>query len=129
MPSLRFLTLTSCLALVAAAPIPRPQHSVAIVTLNNFSFSPSAVELRAGVSTTMSLRNVTGSGHSFSAPALFASARLDPASAALVRHGRVEVPARSEVDIEFATARGQYRFQCTHMFHAMLGMTGTIIVR
>ena len=129
MPSLRFVAVTACLALVAAAPIPRAERSVASVTLNNFSFNPSVIELRAGAPTTLSLRNMSGSGHSFSAPGLFASARLDPGSAALVRHGRVEVPARSEVNIEFAAAPGRYGFKCTHMFHALLGMTGTIIVR
>ena len=54
---------------------------------------------------------------------------MNPRSAALVRAGRVELPPRSQVDVTLSPAASEYKFKCTHMFHAMLGMTGTISVR
>ena len=97
-----------------------------VIVVSNFSFRPSQFELRAGEPVVLELRNESGSGNSFSAPAFFASAQMDARSAALVRAGRVELPPRSQVEVTLSPAAGEYKFKCTHMFHAMLGMTGTI---
>lgn len=126
MPIRAALLLLSFAAAPALAAAPRP---ATVIVLTNFDFKPSVVEIRSGVPTALGLRNASDSNHSFSAPALFASARLDGRTAALVHNGRIEVPARSEVDVSFTAAPGSYRFKCTHTFHAMLGMTGTIVAR
>ena len=117
-------------ALAAAVPATaQPQPVTVSVTLANFSFQPNAIQLRAGVPTILHLVNTAGGGHSFSAPQFFATARLAPASRALVKGGMVDVPKHSAVDIELTPAAGQYRLKCTHTLHAAFGMTGNIVVR
>ncbi len=117
-------------ALATAAPATaRPQPVTVSVTLANFSFQPNAIQLRAGVPTILHLVNTAGGGHSFSAPQFFATARLAPASRALIKDGMVDVPKHSAVDIELTPAAGQYRLKCTHTLHAAFGMTGNIVVR
>jgi len=120
------LLLLGVIIAPADAAMPRPAE---VIVVSNFSFRPSQFELRAGEPVLLEFRNESGSGHSFSAPAFFASARMDARSAALVRDGRVELPPRSQVGVTLTPTTGHYKFKCTHMFHAMLGMTGTISVR
>ena len=122
------ILLAGALALAAAAPA-AAQPAVAIVQLSNFKFAPATIVLRAGVPTVLRLHNAGGSGHNFAAPAFFAAARLDPAAAALVHGGRVEVPGGATVDLPLVPAAGQYPLKCTHTLHAAFGMKGTISVR
>jgi uncharacterized cupredoxin-like copper-binding protein len=112
------------LAQAAAAP-----KSVVDVDLANFSFTPGAIRLQAGVPTMLQLRNVSGGGHNFTAPQFFAASRIEPESAALVRDGKVEVPAHSTVNVDMIPATGQYALKCSHPLHAAFGMKGTIVVR
>jgi plastocyanin len=105
------------------------QPAVATVQLANFSFNPAQLNLRANTPTVLQLRNDASGGHNFSAPAFFAAARIDPASAALVRGGKVEIPGHSTVQIALTPAAGQYPLKCSHTLHAAFGMKGTIIVR
>ena len=117
-------------ALATAAPATaQPEPVTVSVTLANFSFQPNAIQLRAGIPTILHLVNAAGGGHSFSAPQFFATARLAPASRALIKDGMVDVPKHSAVDIELTPAAGQYRLKCTHTLHAAFGMTGNIVVR
>lgn len=109
----------------AAAAVP----NVAPVDMTNFKFNPSALQLHAGEHMVLQLRNASGNGHSFLAPAFFSAARIDPASAVMVRKGRVEVPARSVVSIGLTPAVGQYPLKCGHTLHSTFGMTGSITVR
>jgi len=105
------------------------QPIVATVQLANFSFTPSQLQLRANTPTILQLRNNSSGGHNFSAPAFFAAARLDAASAALVRGGKVEVPGHSTVQVSLIPTAGQYPLKCSHTLHSAFGMKGTIIVR
>jgi uncharacterized cupredoxin-like copper-binding protein len=105
------------------------QPAVATVDLANFSFAPAQLVLRANTPTILQLRNNASGGHNFSAPAFFAAARIDAASAALVRGGKVEVPGHSTVQVGLTPAAGQYPLKCSHPLHAAFGMKGTIIVR
>ena len=93
----------------SAAPAPAAPPTPAAVVITNFKFTPSIIALRSGVPTVLSLRNQSGSGHSFSSPAFFAVARMDPKSAAYVHNGKVEVPARSEVDLSLTPVAGASR--------------------
>ena len=115
--------------LVAAAAAASAQPAVVPVELSNFKFVPNAIQLRAGTPVTLHLQNAGGGGHSFSAPAFFAAARLDPRSAGLVHDGMVDVPGRGAVNIALVPAAGTYKLKCTHTLHAAFGMTGTIVVR
>src|SRR4051812_6340257 len=90
------------------------QPAIVTVQLVNFSFTPAQLALRAGTPTVLQLRNNSNGGHNFSAPAFFAAARVDPASAALVRGGKVEIPGHSTVQVALTPAAGQYPLKCSH---------------
>lgn len=115
-------------ALVALSPV-QASPAVVQVTMTNFKFSPSALQLQPGVPTVLRLRNDAGGGHNFEAPAFFRAARIDPASAGLIRDGRVEVPSDGMVSIVLTPAAGRYPLKCTHTLHSTFGMKGRIIVR
>jgi plastocyanin len=85
--------------------------------------------LKANLPTILQLRNDSSGGHSFSAPAFFAAAHVDPASAGLIKNGKIEVPANAIVRVALTPTAGQFPLKCTHPFHAAFGMKGTIIVR
>ena len=116
-------------ALAAVGPAQAAGPDSVSVTMTNFSFAPSALQVPAGTPIVLRLRNDAGGGHNFAAPAFFAAARIDPASAALVHNGLVEVKAHSEVDVALTAAAGQYPVKCTHTLHSTFGMRGTISVR
>jgi len=105
------------------------QPLVATVEMSNFKFAPAAVDLRAGAPVVLRLRNIGSGGHSFSSPAFFAAAKMEPAGSALVHNGKVEVAGHSSIDLPLTPAAGQYAFKCTHTLHASFGMKGTITVR
>jgi plastocyanin len=107
----------------------RPQPAAVTVDLANFKYTPSAIQLRAGVPTVMRFRNSSGGAHNFTAPAFFAAARMQPNAAALVRNGRVEVPGRATVELKLVPAAGKFPVKCTHTLHSAFGMKGTIFVR
>jgi uncharacterized cupredoxin-like copper-binding protein len=123
---LRTLPLAALVALAAPA---LAQPATTAVDLTNFKFTPAQIQLRANTPVILQLRNDSSGGHSFSAPAFFAAARVNPASAGLISKGRVEVPAHAAVQVALTPAAGQYPLKCTHPFHATFGMKGTIIVR
>ena len=59
---------------------------------------------------------------------IFAAARIEPADAALVEDGEIEVPGKSTRTVHLVPAAGTYRLTCTHTLHALLGMRGSIVV-
>jgi len=121
--TLAFVALLAFASPVAGQPVAVP------VDLTNFRFTPAQIELKANVPAILQLRNAASGGHSFSAPAFFAAAHVDPASAGLIREGKIEVPAHSTVQVTLTAAAGQYPLKCSHPFHSSLGMKGTIVVR
>ena len=121
--------LAAAAALMVAGTAQAATSNTVSVELSNFKFRPAAVQLQAMVPVTLHLVNASGGGHNFTAPKFFEAARIDPRSAALIRNGRVEVPARSSVDVSLTPAAGQYALKCSHTLHPTFGMTGTIVVR
>jgi uncharacterized cupredoxin-like copper-binding protein len=117
------------LSALSIAPAAAASPAVTSVDLADFSFTPKTVVLQAGVPTVLRLRNLSGGGHSFTAPQFFAASKVQPESAALVQNGRVEVPGHSSVDIDIIPAAGQYMLKCSHPLHASFGMKGMIEVR
>lgn len=117
------------LAAIAPATAQEPHPATVTVTMENFKFTPPAVQLKAGVPAVLHLVNTAGGGHSFSAPEFFAAARVAPASQPLVHDGKVEVPKHSAVDVALTPVAGQYPLKCSHTLHAAFGMRGTIVVR
>ena len=127
---MNWLLITAILLSAAPAAAQTGGAAAATVTveLSSFDFTPSTLRLRAGVPTVLRLVNSGGGGHNFAAPAFFGAARIDPASAAAVRRGAVEVGGRRTVELRLVPAAGRYRLRCTHLFHSTLGMTGEIVV-
>ena len=118
-------------ALAATAAIAQPSWSNAErvnVALTSFDFTPSRIRLRAGVPVTLRLENRSGGGHNFAAPQFFAAAQVQPASAAAIRRGAVEVRSHRTVDVTLVPAAGRYRLRCTHTLHSAFGMSGEIVV-
>lgn len=98
------------------------------VELANFDFNPKELHLHAGQPVALVLANLASGGHDFSAPEFFAAARIEPADAALVTGGEVDVPAKATRTVHLVPAAGTYKLTCTHTMHAMFGMKGTIVV-
>jgi len=117
-------------ALLAPAAIASPAAETLEVRLSKFRFSPRMPTLEHGRRYTLRLVNASGGSHDFSAPGFFAAARIDPADAALVADGKVEVPGGATRTIHLtAPAAGTYRLKCTHGLHGLMGMKGEIQVR
>lgn len=122
---LRTFSLAILVALAAPA---AGQPATATIDLTNFKFTPAQIALKANQPIVLLIRNDSSGGHSFSAPAFFAAARVDPASAALVRNGKIEVPSHATVRVALTPATGQYPLKCSHFLHSSFGMNGTILV-
>lgn len=117
-----FLVLAALAMPASAQQAPRTVE----VDLASFSFTPSAIQLRAGEPVVLKLVNTGRGGHNFSAPEFFAAARLAPGQT--VSEGTVEVPSRGTVEVRLTPARGHYNLRCTHTLHATFGMRGEIVV-
>jgi plastocyanin len=96
------------------------------VQLSNFAFAPSEIHLRAGQPVMLHLVNASSGGHDFAAREFFAAASLrDPGA---VERGAVELSSHQARDIYLVPRAGHYPLKCTHAFHKMFGMSGTIVV-
>jgi uncharacterized cupredoxin-like copper-binding protein len=118
------------IALLGAQPA-APQAAAAVnVQLSNFKFTPRTIVLDHGRNYVLRLYNASGGGHDFTAREFFAAASIAPSDRRWIRGGEVEVPPGQLRVIRLtAPAAGRYKVKCTHRFHKMLGMGGTIIVR
>lgn len=118
--------------LLGAAPIVAPPDWTQVprteVTLSNFKFAPQIVQLRAGQPVVLHIVNTASGRHNFAAKAFFDAATIRPADAAIIDHGTIEIGGHQSVDIGLVPITGQYPLKCTHAFHKMFGMTGTIVV-
>ena len=99
------------------------------VRLDDFKFEPSTVHLPAGKPIVLALTSVSGNGHNFAAPTFFAAAQVAQSDAVVIADGKVEVAGGDTVEIRLIPAAGGYNVDCTHLGHAVLGMTGSIVVR
>ena len=108
-----------------------PQAPAAVnVQLSNFKFTPRTIILDHGRPYVLRLYNASGGGHDFTAREFFAAASIAPSDRRWVREGEVEVPPGQLRAIRLtAPAPGRYNVKCTHRFHKLLGMGGTILVR
>jgi uncharacterized cupredoxin-like copper-binding protein len=119
------------LALLVAQPA-APQAPTAInVQLASFKFTPNTILLDHGHSYVLRLQNVADGGHDFTAPDFFIAANVAAEDRRLVTEGEVEVPAGQvrEIHLTAPGAAGSYKLKCSHSFHKMFGMSGTIVVR
>ncbi len=103
------------------------------VVLDDYSFTPAQVVLRANQPYVLRLRNASGARHTFTAPEFFRSAALGPGDAsAQVRDGggSVSVAAGQTASLDVLPLRaGSYPLTCERPLHALFGMTGQIVVQ
>jgi len=129
---MRFAALLSVpLIVIGAQPAVSQTPAVIAVQLANFSFTPKSIVLDHGQSYVLRLANVADGGHDFTAPEFFAASAIAAADRPLVTEGEVEVPPGQvrEIHLTAPGAAGSYHLKCSHSFHKMFGMSGSIIVR
>ena len=118
------------LMVFASSPAPAQAPETVQVQMANFSFSPKTIVLDHGRPYVLRLVNVASGGHDFTANEFFTAAAVAPADRRLVQEGGVEVPSGQVREIHLTVpAAGSYKFKCSHSFHKMFGMSGTIVVR
>lgn len=119
------------LAVLGAQPAAPQAAAVVNVQLSSFKFAPKTIVMDHGKSYVLRLTNASKDGHDFTAPGFFAASRVAPADRAMVMEGEVEVhPGMThEIHLTAPAAPGRYKLKCSHSFHKMFGMSGTIVVR
>jgi plastocyanin len=119
------LAIAAAFALAAPAAAQNPTNVVPI-QLYSYGYAPSPITLRAGVPVTLVFNNVSGIGHTFKAPAFFASSRM---VSGMTMQGEVHVIPHQSMSVTVIPARGTYEVHCSHFFHDQLGMHSVIYVR
>ena len=125
------LLLAMPIAVLGAQSATSQSPAVVNVQLSNFKFTPNAIVLDHGKSYLLRLQNVSDGGHDFTAPEFFAASSIAAQDRRMVTAGEVEVHPGMvhEIHLVAPAAPGRYKVKCTHSFHKMFGMSGTISVR
>ena len=119
------LTLPAVLSAAAAQSV-----TPVSITLSDYAFTPSALNLKAGTTYQLHFVNSGTKGHDFSAPEFFAASQLAAEDQAKVNKGLVELESGQSADITVTPGQaGTYPIACTHFMHKMMGMHGNIIVQ
>lgn len=128
---MRVVPITALALATLAVPSATAQAPAVVnVQLANYKFTPKTIVLDHGRPYVFRLHNPSGGGHDFTAPAFFAAAAVAPSDRRWVEGGEVEVPPGQVREIHLtAPGAGSYKLKCTHTFHKVFGMSGTIIVR
>jgi len=125
---LLFATIGAAAAVLAVpAALAQAQTPTVEVSLANFRFTPTTLNLTAGKAVHLHFVNAGKGGHSFSAPEFFRAAVFS-AGAEAVKGGRIELDGGASADVTLTPASGHYTVKCAHFLHAGMGMTGEIIV-
>ena len=100
------------------------------ITLTNYAFTPSALNLKSGMTYHLHFINSGSKDHNFSAPQFFAAAQIAPEDQAKVEKGRVALEGGQSLDITVTPDHpGTFAVECTHFMHKMMGMHGNIVVQ
>ena len=99
---------------------------VQVIYLQSYAYDPAPIVLHAGRPVTLQFINRAGSGHDFTAPKFFGSARIVSGT---VDKGKVNLRPRQVASVTLIPAAGTYRVHCGRPFHTMLGMKSTIVVQ
>jgi plastocyanin len=118
------LAALAALSLISFAPA-AAQPAALTVTLQNFSFAPRPIHLRAGRPVTLTFVNRSGGGHDFTAKSFFASSRIIAGAAP---GGEVELRGGETRSVTLVPRAGTYKAHCGHFMHKAFGMTDTIVV-
>jgi uncharacterized cupredoxin-like copper-binding protein len=119
------------LVLIGAQPATSQTPTVIGVQLTSFSFTPKTILLDHGHDYVLRLANVADGGHDFTAHEFFAASAVADADRHFIIDGVVEVPSGQvrEIHLTAPDAAGSYHLKCSHSFHKMFGMSGSIVVR
>jgi plastocyanin len=118
------LAALAALSLISFAPA-AAQPAALTVTLQNFSFTPRPIHLKAGRPVTLTFVNRSGGGHDFTAKSFFASSRIIAGAAP---GGEVELRGGETRSVTLIPRAGTYKAHCGHFMHKAFGMTDTIVV-
>lgn len=118
------LAALAALSLVSFAPAAAQPAGVTIY-LQNFSFTPKPIHLRAGQPVTLTFVNRSRGGHDFTAPEFFMASRV---ISGMPMNGMVELRGGETKRVTLVPRAGTYRAKCTHFMHKAFGMTDTIVV-
>lgn len=111
--------ISSATAQPAAAP-------VQTIQVYSFGFAPRPIQLAAGRAVTLNFVNQSGSGHDFTARALFARSKIVAGTAP---NGEIELGPHQSRSVTLIPQPGDYEAHCSHFMHAPMGMTTRVFVR
>ena len=117
--------LTAAALLMFAAAPAAAQPAAITIDVQNFSFAPVPIHLRAGQPVTLTFVNRSGSGHDFTAAKFFASSRI---TAGAAPNGEIDLPGHATKSITLVPAAGTYPAHCSHFLHKQMGMSDLIVV-
>jgi plastocyanin len=115
---------------LSAGEAPAQTDTTISITLTNYAFAPSTLNLKAGVPYHLHFVNSGSKDHNFSAPEFFAASQIAPEDQTKVEKGLVALESGQSVDVTLTPGRpGSFAVECTHFMHKMMGMHGAIIVQ
>jgi uncharacterized cupredoxin-like copper-binding protein len=103
---------------------PRPVN----ISLTSFNLTPDALHLKAGQPILLRIANDSGLAHDLTAPEFFRAAAMSPVDAERLVGGKIAVAPHQNVVVAMIPRAGRFQMKCSHAFHKMLGMSGTILV-
>jgi len=100
------------------------------ISLTNYTFTPSALNLKVGTTYRLHFSNDGSKAHNFRAPELFSASQIAPADKSKIDGGSVELDDGQSADITITPIQaGTFAFDCSHFMHSLLGMHGKITVQ
>ena len=99
-----------------------------MLSLQSFELRPKLLHLKAGRTILLMVSNDSSIAHDLSAPEFFARAAITPLDRAKLINGKVALRPNQRVTLSINPQAGRYAAKCSHPFHKMLGMSGTIVV-
>jgi uncharacterized cupredoxin-like copper-binding protein len=122
---LAVLTMTA----LAVAPAAAQTGEAITISLTDYAFTPSSLELKAGTLYRLHFINGGSKDHDFTAPEFFVASQIAADDQAKVKRGTVAIDKGQEIEVVVTPVAGSYPFTCTHFMHKMMGMHGTITVQ
>jgi plastocyanin len=106
-----------------AQPVAAPVQTIQVYS---FGFAPRPIQLAAGRPVTLNFVNQSGSGHDFTARALFARSQIVAGAAP---NGEIDLRPHQSKSVTLIPQAGNYEAHCSHFMHAPMGMTTRVFVR
>lgn len=99
------------------------------VGMSNYAFAPTELHLHHGTPYVLHFTNSAAKSHDFNAAKFFAASTIASDDQGKIVNGGVDLEENQSADVKLiANTPGTYEVRCTYFMHAMLGMTGKVIV-